>query len=328
MEMNKDTMLDLYRQMWRMRSFEELAATEFKAGKLQGFVHVGVGEEASTVGVICQARLTDYTTATHRGHGVVLLKGAEAKLMYAELGGRATGLCKGRGGSMHMADLEKGILGTNGILGAGAPIAMGVALGIKYKKLDDVVFCYFGDGQSNEGGIHEAMNMAGALKLPIIFVCTNNQYGMWTPLTKASANVDLAKRAEGYGIPGAAVDGNDVLAVWESAGVAIDRARKGEGPSFLELKTYRYYPHSVGLPDPWRPKEEIEEWRTTRDPIDRFGKVLMAQDVKQETLEAIEKETVDEMQEAFNWAMQQPFPDVTQAYQDVYTNLAVEGRTV
>jgi pyruvate dehydrogenase E1 component alpha subunit len=327
MELSKEKMIELYRQMWRVRNFEEKTALEFKAGNLQGFAHVSVGEEATVVGVINQARLTDYTTATHRGHGVVLSKGADPKLMYAELGGRVAGLCKGRGGSMHMADLSKGILGTNGILGAGAPIAIGVAFGITYKKLDDVVFCYFGDGQSNEGGVHEAMNMAAAMKLPVIFVCTNNMYGMWTPLSRVSAVVDLSSRAAGYGMPGVSIDGNDVMAVYEAAGEAIALARRGEGPTFLELKTYRYYPHSVGLPDPWRAKEEIEDWRANRDPVDRFGKVLSDRlSVSEDELKKIEDETMREMLDAFDWAMEQPFPDVSEAHKDIYTNLAVEGR--
>lgn len=329
MDLGRDTMLNLYRQMWRMRQFEEKAALEFKEGKLQGFLHVAVGEEATIAGVLTQARKTDYTTATHRGHGVVLLKGADPKLMYAELGGRFAGLCKGRGGSMHMADLSLGILGTNGILGAGAPIAIGVALGIKYQKRDDVVFCYFGDGQSNEGGIHEAMNMAAVEKLPCIFVCTNNMYGMWTALKDASNVADLASRAASYGMPGVTVDGNDIIAVHEVAAQAIERARRGEGPSLLELKTYRYYPHSVGIPDPWRPEAEIAEWRAKRDPVTRFGNYLSQQQgVSEGELKQIEQEAYDEMINAFNWAMEQPFPDVKEAYQDVYTNLEVEGKAV
>ncbi|MHC1719266.1 MAG: thiamine pyrophosphate-dependent dehydrogenase E1 component subunit alpha [Clostridiaceae bacterium] len=322
MELTMERKLHMYKQMRRNRTFEEKARKNFYNGKLQGFLHLSIGEEG-VAGVMENLRKTDYVCATHRGHGVELMKGAETKLMFAELAGRATGLCKGRGGSMHMADIENGLLGSNGILGAGAPMMTGAALACKIEKRDDVAVCFFGDGQSDEGGVHEALNMAAALKLPIVFVCTNNLYGMWTSITKSKAISDVSSRAAGYGMPGVVVDGNDVVAVYEVAKAAIDLARKGGGPSFLELKTYRWFDHSVGLKDDFRPKEEVEEWKK-KDPIKRHRENLIAEGVEESALEAIDNEAGEEIDAAFEFAMNSPFPDISVAYEDVYTNMEVE----
>lgn len=329
MELSKEKMADFYRNMWRIRHFEEIVVREFKAGNIPGFIHVGVGEEATMAGVVPQLRKSDYVSPTHRGHGVTLMKGIDPKLMFAELCARETGLCKGRGGSMHLASLANGVLGANGILGACAPIATGVAHGIKYKELDDVVVCYFGDGQFNEGAFHEALNLAACMKLPIVYLCTNNLFGMFSPLERTSGNKNLVERGAAYGMPGVAVDGNDVLAVYEAAETAIARARSGDGPSFLELKTYRYYPHAIGSPDPHRTQSDIDEWRAQRDPIDRLGKLLLEQQHHQKAdLEDIEKKAQDEMENALLWALEQPFPLATEVTKYVYTNLAVEGRSI
>ncbi len=322
MELSMETKLNMYKQMKRSRTFEEICRKNFFNGKLQGFLHLSVGEEG-VAGIMEHVRKTDYVCTTHRGHGVSLMKGADSKLMFAELAGRSTGLCKGRGGSMHLADIENGLLGSNGILGAGAPIMTGAALACKLEKRDDIAICFFGDGQSNEGGIHEAMNFAAVKKLPLVFVCVNNHYGMWTSIKDSTPVSDISSRAAGYGMPGVVVDGNDVIAVYEAGKAAIDLARSGGGPSLLELKTYRWYDHSLGLRDDFRPKEEVEEWKK-KDPIKRLREKLIVEGVEETTLEAIDKEVTDEMEVAFKFAMDSPFPDVSFAYTDVYYNMEVE----
>lgn len=319
--------LRFYRQMLRLRTFEEISRVNFLNGKFQGFLHLCVGEEASIVGITEALKKEDYICSTHRGHGVILGKGADPKLMMAELAGRATGLSGGYGGSMHMADSEYGILGSNGIVGAGVPIAMGVALAQKITGSKNVSVAYFGDGASNEGGVHEAMNFAAVQKLPVVFACVNNLYGMWTRFSDASAITDIADRAAGYNMPGVIADGNDVIASYEAMCEAVDRARNGGGPTLIEFKTYRWYDHSVGLRDDFRPKEENESWKA-KCPIHRFEEVLLNNGFDKVQLEQIQKEVTGEMEQSFEFAMSSPYPEKESIIDRVYTNLKVEVRKV
>ena len=250
----------------RIRRFEEEAGKLTEAGRVPGALHLYVGEEAVASGVCVNLADTDQITSTHRGHGHLVAKGGQFKGMYAELFGRSTGYCNGKGGSMHISDLSIGMLGANGIVGGGPPIAMGAAFANKYKKNGAVAACFFGDGASNEGTFHEAANMAALFKLPIVFVCENNGYGEFTPQRGHQAITDVADRAPGYGMPGVIVDGMDVLAVYEGAKEAIARARAGGGPTLLECKTYRFYDHVgvKGMRIPYRSEEEVDRFATRR----------------------------------------------------------------
>lgn len=246
MNVSTETLRDIHFRMVRIRTFEEEAGKLMESGKVPGSLHLYVGEEAVAAGVMAHLRDSDQITSTHRGHGHLVAKGGDFKQMYAELFGRSTGYCKGKGGSMHISDLDLGMLGANGIVGAGPPIAIGAAFSNQYRKTDNVTVCFFGDGASNEGTFHEAANMAAVFKLPVVFVCENNGFGEFTRQERHQAIQDVADRASGYGMPGVVVDGMDVMAVYEAAGEAIMRARRGGGPSLLECKTYRFYDH-VGI---------------------------------------------------------------------------------
>ncbi len=252
-------------------------------GKIPGALHLYVGQEAVACGVMVHLSNDDWITSTHRGHGHLIAKGGEFDRMFAELYGRATGYCKGKGGSMHICAMELGMLGANGIVGGGPPIAVGAAFSNRFRKTDHVACTFFGDGASNEGAFHEAANMAGLYKLPVIFVCENNGYGEYTAQANHQAIVDVADRAAGYGMPGVVVDGMDAVAVYEAAGEAIDRARRGEGPTLLECKTYRFYDHvgirGMGLT--YRTDEEVSYWKG-RDPIKLLEKRLADQDILSE----------------------------------------------
>ena len=257
--------------MVRIRRFEEEAGKLTEAGRVPGALHLYVGEEAVASGVCVHLSDQDQITSTHRGHGHLVAKGGQFRGMYAELFGRTTGYCKGKGGSMHISDLSIGMLGANGIVGGGPPIAMGAAFANKYRKNGNVCACFFGDGASNEGTFHEAANMAGLYKLPLIFVCENNGYGEFTSQARHQAIVDVADRAPGYGFPGVIVDGMDVFAVYEAAGEAIARARRGDGPTLIECKTYRFYDHVgvKGMRIAYRDEAEVERWKQ-RDAITSF----------------------------------------------------------
>jgi TPP-dependent pyruvate/acetoin dehydrogenase alpha subunit len=311
--------LDLYRLMYRIRSFEEQGFISFGKGLTHGVLHLYVGEEAIAAGCIYDLRKEDYITSTHRGHGHLIAKGADLGRMFAELLGRENGYCHGRGGSMHIADLKLGILGANGIVGSGIPIATGAALGIKYKGLDHVVLCFFGDAALNTGASHEGINMAAVWKLPVVFVCENNLYGISVPIKKACALETLANRSAGYGIPGICVDGNDVLAVRKAANEAVERARKGEGPTLLECRTYRWYGHFTADDGKYRPAEEVQYWKETRDPIKNFAKQLLAaNEATQADLDRIHGEVSAEVGRAFSYAMDSPPAIVEKMVVDVY----------
>ena len=246
MDINDSTLLDIHLRMVRIRTFETEAGKLAEQGKIPGALHLYVGQEAIAAGVMSQLSNQDWITSTHRGHGHLIAKGGEYGPMFAELFGRATGYCKGKGGSMHISNMELGMLGANGIVGAGPPIAVGAAFSIRYRKVDNVAVTFFGDGASNEGSFHEAANMAALYKLPLLFVCENNGYGEYTPQESHQAISDVADRAVGYGMPGVVVDGMDAIAVYESTHAAIERAKNGDGPTLLECKTYRFFDH-VGV---------------------------------------------------------------------------------
>ena len=317
---SNETLLDLHRRMVRIRRFEENAGKLMEDGKIPGALHLYVGEEAVASGVMVNLTDADQITSTHRGHGHCIAKGGAFDRMFAELFGRSTGYCKGKGGSMHISNMELGILGANGIVGGGPPIAMGAAFSNKFRKTKDVAVCFFGDGASNEGSFHEAANMAALYKLPAIFVCENNGYGEYTPQANHQAIVDVADRAPGYGMPGVIVDGMDVMAVYEAAGEAIARTRAGEGPTLLECKTYRYFDHvgvrGMGLT--YRTDEEVEEWRK-KDPIETFESRLAEQGIlSAEAAQAVHDETMAEIKSAIKFAEDSPFPAPSAVTEDVY----------
>lgn len=305
-------------KMHLIRRFEETAEASYARGLVHGTMHLSIGQEASAVGAILPLRASDYILSTHRGHGHCLAKGADPRRMLAEFFGKETGYCRGRGGSMHIADVEGGNLGANGIVAGGLPIAVGVGMSIKAQKLDRVCMVFFGDGAANEGAFHESLNMAAIWRLPIVFVCENNQYGMSMDVRRAMAVPNVADRAQAYAMPGVLVDGNDLPAVAAAAATAIGRARRGEGPSLIECKTYRLRGHSKSDRNLYRTKEEIESWRR-RDPIVRLEQEILANDRLATTeLEAIARRAMEEIAAALDFALASPDPDVEELTRDVY----------
>jgi pyruvate/2-oxoglutarate/acetoin dehydrogenase E1 component/TPP-dependent pyruvate/acetoin dehydrogenase alpha subunit len=325
----KEKLLHMLRQMYEIRFFEEKVYDLLDENIIKGASHLYAGEEAVAVGVVAALRDDDLITSTHRGHGHChargdsLAVGAEAKQehlnkMMAELCGRATGYCKGRGGSMHIADVQKGNLGATGIVGGNIPVATGAALSMQLQKLDRVVACFFGDGASNTGNFHEALNMAAAWKLPVVYVVENNLYGMSVPFQNISATPDIAARAAAYDIPGVVVDGMDPLAVYEAVGAAIARARRGEGPTLVECKTYRWYGHSKSDPRKYRSKDEEKSWHD-KDPLPAFVKFLIEAGLATaEEAEAVEQKAHAAIEEAAKFALASPQPDPAEVEQDVY----------
>jgi TPP-dependent pyruvate/acetoin dehydrogenase alpha subunit len=324
MDVSRETLLDLHHRMVRIRTFEEQAGKLQEAGKIPGALHLYVGEEAVASGVMVHLSDEDQITSTHRGHGHLVAKGGDFKQMYAELYGRATGYCHGKGGSMHISDLDLGMLGANGIVGAGPPIAIGAAFSNKYRQTKNVTCCFFGDGASNEGTFHEAANMAALYRLPVVFVCENNGFGEFTRQERHQAIHDIAERASGYGMPGVVVDGMDVMAVYEAAGEAIARARRGEGPTLLECKTYRFYDHVGvrGMGVVYRDDSEVVAWRE-RDPLPLFEARLSEMGVlSAEQAAGVRERVLAEVQEAIAFAESSPYPADDALLQDVYTATA------
>jgi len=318
MSIDTEKLLWMYTNMLKIRRFEEKVGELFAAGKIPGFVHLYIGEEAVATGVCAHLRKDDYITSTHRGHGHLISKGGDLKLMMAELFGKRTGYCKGKGGSMHIADVDLGILGANGIVGGGPPIATGAALAAKYKGTDQVAVCFLGDGASNQGTFHEGVNMASIWKLPVIFVVENNMYGISLSQTRSMRVQDIADRAAAYDIPGFVVDGNDVIAVYEAAGEAIQRARAGEGPALIECKTYRYRGHFEGDPMIYRTREEEEMWKA-KDPIPRFEAKLKEMGVLTEAqAREINERIIAQVEEAVRFAEESPWPAPEEVLEDVY----------
>ena len=314
---NKEEMLGLLRMMVRIRTFEDTSAKMFTDGKLIGFLHLYSGEEAIATGVCACLRDDDYITSTHRGHGHCLAKGADMNRMMAELFGRETGYSKGKGGSMHIADISKGIIGANGIVGAGIPIAVGAGFAQKYRETDGVAVSFFGDGASNRGTFHEGLNMASALNLPAIFVCENNRFGMSTPFAYHSKNKSISQRAAAYDMPGVTVDGNDPVAVRDAMREAVERARTDGGPTLIECLTWRHYGHFIGDAAPYKKPEDEAMWRE-RDPIPNFEKRLLADELASESeLEKIHSDAHEEVRLSIEFAEASPFPEVSVMYEDL-----------
>jgi len=319
-QITDEVLLDIHRRMVRIRIFEETAGKLAEDGKIPGALHLYVGQEAVASGVMAHLSNDDWITSTHRGHGHLIAKGGEFDRMFAELYGRATGYCKGKGGSMHICAMELGMLGANGIVGGGPPIAVGAAFSMKFQKTKRVACTFFGDGASNEGAFHEAANMAGLYKLPVVFVCENNGYGEYTAQSNHQAIVDVADRAAGYGMPGVVVDGMDAVAVYEAAGEAIERARKGDGPTLLECKTYRFFDHvgvrGMGLT--YRTDEEVAYWKN-RDPIVLLEKRLADQGILSEKdAKAVHEEVTADVKAGVKFADESPMPEPSALLEDVY----------
>ncbi|CDX23327.1 Acetoin:2,6-dichlorophenolindophenol oxidoreductase subunit alpha [Mesorhizobium sp. ORS 3324] len=311
------------RKMYLIRRFEEGAEDAYMRGLIHGTMHLSIGQEASAVGICMPLSEDDQITSTHRGHGHCIAKGADVKRMFAEFFGKTTGYCKGRGGSMHIADVAKGNLGANGIVAGGIPIAVGAALSAKKLRTGKVVVSFFGDGANNEGAFHEALNMASIWSLPVVFVCENNGYGMSTSIERSTAVRSVADRAAAYGMPGVVVDGNNFSAVAEASQAALARARRGEGPTLIESKTYRYRGHSKSDRNRYRTKEEIEDWMTNRDPIALFEAELVELGIiDQAGIEAVREAVRKEIVEGIEFAKESPMPDMADRERYVYTEAA------
>jgi pyruvate dehydrogenase E1 component alpha subunit len=317
--LSKKRLLKMYQDMVKIRYFENQIIDVYSKGLMPGLAHLYIGEEAIAVGVCANLTKRDFATSTHRGHGHLIAQGANLKKMMAEVLGRETGYCKGKGGSMHIMDISKGILGANGIVGAGIPIAAGSAYSAKVRGTDQVTVAFFGDAASNQGTFHESINMAAAWKLPVVYVCENNLYGISVDIRKVTAIKDLAIRAKAYGIPGVVVNGNDVLEVYRITKKAIERARKGEGPTLIECKTYRFKGHHVGDPGLiYRLKKEREEWME-HCPIKTFRERLIKEEIdSKEELISIEKDTKKMIKEAVEFAIKSPYPEEKEVYDDLF----------
>lgn len=317
-DVGKDKLVDLYKQMWTIRFFEEKVDEFFAKGEIHGTTHLCVGQEASASGACAVIQDQDKITSTHRGHGHCIAKGADVNKMMAELFGRETGYCKGKGGSMHIADVEQGNLGANGIVGGGIPLAVGSALTAHMKKQDYVTLCFFGDGASNEGSFHEALNLASIWNLPIVFICENNQYGMSGPV-KDMVNVkDISERAQSYGFPGVTVDGNDIVEMMNTTHEAVENARSGNGPTLIEAKTYRWKGHSKSDAKKYRTREEEKEWKD-KDPIKRFAGVLIEAGIfTEEESKSLRSEAKQAVEDSVDFAKEGPMPAHEDLLNDVY----------
>ena len=319
MTLTTEKQLEMLRSMQTIRRFEERASDDYQAGAIYGVVHCYIGEEAVAVGVCSALNKDDQIISTHRGHGHCLAKGADLNRMMAELYGRQTGYCKGKGGSMHIADFSIGMLGANGIVAGGIPIVTGAGLAAQLEGKGRVAVSFFGDGASNAGPFHESINIAATWKLPMLYVCENNLYSAGTIAAETLALSDVAARAAGYGIPGVVIDGNDVMAVYEAAEAAVNRARAGQGPTLIECKTYRWRGHTErpGQADP-RPQEEVEAWRQ-RDPINRFATSLMEHGLlTEEAWQKMDAEILAAIEDAVKFSEESPFPDPEAAVEDIF----------
>lgn len=322
MVLSKQQQQEAYRRMLRIRRFEEEGTRLYKSGKIPGAFHSSIGQEAAIVGACLALRDDDAMTGTHRSHGHPIGKGADLRALMAELMGKETGICKGRGGSMHLADNKVGSIGESAIVGGGIPLATGCGLSAKVRSTDQVALCFFGDGAVNQGTFHESLNMASLWKLGVIYFCENNGYAITTPLSRSHGQVSIAKRAEAYGMPGVVVDGQNVGAVYEAVAAAVERARRGEGPTLIEAQTYRFDEHQVSLNTntraPYRPLEEVQDYRTHRDPLALFRKVLSDGGFDAADLEAIKDEVESAVQEAIVFGEKSPLPDPSSLYENLY----------
>jgi len=320
MNISEELLLEMHKKMMQIRTFESTIKDLFAKGEITGDLHLSIGQEAVPVGTCMNLRKDDYVFSNHRGHGHCIAKGADLKKMMAEFFGKKTGLCKGKGGSMHLADVSVGMLGATGIVGAGLPLAVGAGLSIKYRKTDQVSVCFFGDGASNQGTFHESINLAAIWGLPVIFVCENNQYAESTPVSDVMLVDNIADRMIAYGIPSVTVDGMDVIAVYESVKESVKRARKGEGPTLVECVTYRFEGHEEGDPQfTYRTREDVEEWKK-RDPIVTFKAKLLERRIPIENLKKTEEEVKREIAEAVKFARESPNPDPNDAFKDIFVS--------
>jgi len=316
--LTRTQLLEMHSKMALLRRFEEKSAEEYTRGKIGGFMHLYIGQEAVGIGCISTLRQEDKVLASYREHGHAITKGMNPNVVMAELFGKITGCSKGKGGSMHMWSNEHGMLGGNGIVAAQLPIAAGVALAAQYRGLDEVVMCFFGDGAVDEGAFHEALNLAALWKLPVIFVCENNQYSMGMAVEKAWAVETLLPRAAAHNMPAEIVDGMDVLKVYEAAKRSVEYTRSGKGPVLMEIKTYRFRGHSMTDPAYYRTREEEKEWRTTRDPIGIFEKHLLdAGLAAQADFDENDAKAIQIAEEAAEFAENSPFPEPEELYNDI-----------
>jgi len=309
--------IEMYKKMLEIRRFEEKVYDLFTQNLIPGTMHLYIGEEAVAVGVCAALDINDFITSTHRGHGHCIAKGASLKKMMAELFGKRTGYCKGKGGSMHITDKSINMLGANAVVGGAIPIAVGAGLSCKLKYPERVAACFFGDGASNQGTFHEGVNMAAVWDLPVIFVCENNLYAMGTRQSIAMKVHNISERAAGYGVPGVTVDGNDVMEVYGAAKEAVLRARRGEGPTLIECKTYRHKGHSRFDPAKYRPEPEVEEWMA-KDPLILFKVKLLDKGVPEEFFQKVEGDVKREIEEAVEFAQNSPLPAPEEALDDVW----------
>jgi pyruvate dehydrogenase E1 component alpha subunit len=317
-ELERDLCVDVLSTMYKIRFFEETVDDLFARGLVHGTMHLSIGQEASAVGSVFALRAEDYILSTHRGHGHCIAKGADINLMMAEFQGKETGYCRGRGGSMHIADMQGRNLGANGVVGGGIPLAVGVGLSLQMRATGEVIMCFFGDGAANQGSFHEALNMAAIWSLPVVYICENNQYGM-SMSTQRAFNIDrVSLRADSYGMPGVTVDGNDVAAVYDAASEAVERARSGGGPTLVECMTYRWKGHSKSDQERYRTKEEIAAWKE-KDPIKRFRELLVSTGtINEEEAAGIEEEARRTIAAALEFAKSSPEPDANTILEGVY----------
>ncbi|MFC1920545.1 thiamine pyrophosphate-dependent dehydrogenase E1 component subunit alpha [Chloroflexota bacterium] len=318
MEIEKDKLVSMYETMARIRTFEERIVKEYGDGKIGGIVHMYLGQEAIAAGACANLKPDDYIASTHRGHGHLIAKGGKTDLMMAEVYGKKTGYCKGKGGSMHIADPDIGMLGANGIVGACIPIATGAALSSQVRGSDQVTLCFFGEGASNTCRFHEGVNMGAHWKLPVVYIIEDNMWMVSTRTTDVMNITDLSCRAVGYGIPGVSVDGNDVIEVYNAVGEAIERARKGEGPTLVVCRTYRWRGHFEGDPQLYKPKEEVAEWME-KDPLPRYESYLQENGVMtEEEIMKIRQEMLKEIDKAVKFAEESPDPSPEEVLTDVF----------
>ena len=321
-KLSKETHLEMFTKMERIREFDSRINKLVRRGFVQGMTHFSVGEEAANVGAVQHLSYDDIFFSNHRGHGQSIAQDMDLNKMMAELAGKATGVSKGRGGSMHLADFKKGNYGTNGIVGGGYALAVGAALTQQYKKTGNIVVAFSGDGATNEGSFHEAVNMAATWKLPVIFFIINNRYGISMDIHKATNTPHLYTRAEAYGIPGFyCEDGNDVLAVYETMGKAVEHVRGGNGPAIVEVESYRWFGHSTADSGVYRTKEEVDEWKNNNDPIIKYRDYLVAENIASaEELDAIQSQVKAEVDAAYEFAQNSPDPELSVAFEDVWVD--------
>jgi TPP-dependent pyruvate/acetoin dehydrogenase alpha subunit len=319
-KLGKELLIKMYGTMLKIRTFEETIAKTFRAGDLEGFLHPCVGEEATATGVCLNLNIDDYITTNHRGHGHMIAKGADVNKMAAELYGKSTGYCRGKSGSMHIADIDVGVLGANGIVAAGIPIATGAGYSIKLRNTSQVAVSFFGDGATTQGAFHEAVNMAAAWKLPVIYIIENNNYLVGTRYERVCNIKNLSDLSNSYNIPGVSIDGNNVIEVYKAANKAVNNARLGKGPAIIECKTYRWSGHHLLESEdiPYRPKEEIESWKK-KCPIKKFENLLLKEDIiDKSNINKMRKEIQKLMDEAIKFAEASPSTKPEEALEDVF----------